>query len=96
MEERRQARALWASGRTLEAIERLRPVVAQDPMDCTLRITLARWYLEVEDHLSAQRLLAPLLRLDADSAELQRLWEQVNVSPRDRYRRKLDRTYHRP
>lgn len=91
-----RARAQWAQGHATEAIESLRAAVATDPMDCTLRVELARWLMEAEDHLAAQRLLAPLVRARPDDPALQALWEQVQVQPEERYRRQLDRTYNRP
>jgi predicted Zn-dependent protease len=91
-----RARADWHQGHATEAIEALRAAVALDPMDCTLRVELARWYLEADERFGAQRLLAPLLRAQPDDPVLIELADRAKVDPDDRHKRSVDRIYNRP
>ncbi len=91
-----RARADWHRGHATKAIEALRAAVALDPMDCTLRVELARWYLEAEEHFGAQRLLAPLVRAQPNDPVLKDLADRAKVSPDERHKRSVDRTWNRP
>jgi hypothetical protein len=91
-----RARADWTQGHATEAIEALRDAVALDPMDCSMRVELARWYLEADERVAANRLLAPLVRASPDDPVLRELWERSEVSPEERREQAVDRTWNRP
>lgn len=91
-----RARADWLHGHAAEAIETQRAAVALDPMDCTARVALARWYLETGDVEPAHRLLAPVARASPDDPVIAALFEVAQLTEGQRHERRVDRIHNRP
>lgn len=81
------ARALWAAGRTGDALVLAEDELRRDPRSIALRLELATWYLELGEPERAVRLVGPVARWFPEDLRVSALYRAAHEAQLDERRR---------